>query len=657
MKIFRLNTLWTKMSFAIFILVVFMMSMVTYLFTISQFKNQRQDLRQNMRRIARQIATIRFAETDGGYYVYQDWIDKIINSDAGEDLVYIAVFDESDALKAFVLNYAWLDIGDLTYLTREEKADIIKALSNNQIASESQKDFDHVVVDILVGEERIGKVDVGFSLIEFNNSMQRQLLLNLKVLALFLVVGIIGTVLMSLRITKPLNKLSAAMKRVSKGDLKHNIESSRQDEIGQLAQSFNHLVEGLREKEIIEKFSDTIAFTLDQDKLTSVLIKQLVTSVDATGGALFLYHGGDKGSVYFSESYPKQSFRRAVLKLSDNFYTQCISTNCVLASSDAIRDETILQIERELSFPIKWIFPLKSKNQLLGLILLGAKKGNTGYSQENIQLLQILINQATPAIENLFLLDELAEQERLKRELEIAKNVQRRLLPAVMPAVKGLAVAGVCEPANEVGGDYFDFFEQNEHRLGIAIADVAGKGTFAAFYMAELKGMMTFLSHGDIAPQDLVSNLNSRLYRSFDRKVFATMIFGVLDTIENEFIFVRAGHTGLLRRDGVDKKTRTVLPKGMGLGLASDRVFDENLQQQTIKLNSGDLLVFYTDGITEAMNDSLQEYGEERLIRLLDRCKDDEPNRVTKAILADVNRFTGSRLQHDDLTMVVIRID
>ncbi len=652
MKILRLNTLWAKMSFAIFILVVLMMTMVTYLFTISQFRNQRQELRQNMHRIAKQIATIRLAETDGGYYVYQDWIEKIINSDAGQDLVYIAIFDKSDSLKAFVLNQNWLDIEDLNYLTRQRKAAIVRALANNQIARESRKDFDHVIVDILVGEERIGKVDVGFSLIEFNNSMQEQLLLNLEVLALFSIIGIIGAVLMSLHISRPVNELSTAMNRVSRGDLEQKISSPGEDEIGQLARSFNRLVEGLREKQVIETFSDTLAFTLELDKLTLGLVKQLVASVDACGGVLLLNTAAKGGhSLYFSQSYPPKTIDDRFFHFSPRFWQNCLSKNHF-----QIEPDTASKLEKGVGLKIERAFPIKSKSKLLGVVCLGRRADGNHYSRKNIQLLQTLLSQAALALENIFLLDELTEKERLKRELEIAKNVQKRLLPADPPCLSGIRIAAVCEPATEVGGDYYDFFKLSDHQLGVVVADVAGKGTFAAFYMAELKGMMTSLAHSDLSPLQLVRVLNTHLYQSLDKKSFATMAFAVIDSLKKELIFVRAGHTGLLKKEA-NSSTKVVLPPGLGVGLTNHHIFSQHLQQQTIPLRSNDILVFYTDGISEAMNKEWEEYGEERLIQCLDRHSVYKPQKIIDTVLSDVNTFVGSSAQHDDLTMVVISIE
>ncbi len=162
-------------------MIVVIMAMETYVFTISQINSQRQELRTNIGRVAKQIASIRLAETQG-WYVYQDWIDNILNSDFGKDLVYIAVINEKDSLVAFSLNAKWLDLAGGIFLNRAEQADIVMRLSAGQVAKESRRDFDHQVVAIRWGAESLGKVDVGFSLIEFNNAIRRRLFINLALL-------------------------------------------------------------------------------------------------------------------------------------------------------------------------------------------------------------------------------------------------------------------------------------------------------------------------------------------------------------------------------------------------------------------------------------------------------------------------------------------
>ena len=189
----RINRLWIKISFALVIMVVVMMAAVTYMFTIRQIDAERVEIRESMGRIARMIASVRFVET-AGWYAYQDWIDNLIKSDTKQNIIYIAVFDENNKLVARTLEHSLLDLGMGAYLTPAEQDAIIERLIEGHIARESQRDFDHILVDIREGGFYLGKVDVGFSLVAFNNRTRQRLFTNLGFFIFFFIVGIFGAV-------------------------------------------------------------------------------------------------------------------------------------------------------------------------------------------------------------------------------------------------------------------------------------------------------------------------------------------------------------------------------------------------------------------------------------------------------------------------------
>ncbi len=652
-----LNSLWAKISLAIVLMVMLIMAITTYIFTISQIKSQRAELELNMGRLAKQIASIRLAQTEG-YYVYQDWIDNIISSDFNRDLVYIAIFDESDSLRAFALNYAWLDLEDNVYLSREEQSEIVVALSQGQIAQESKTDFGHIPVDIRWGEEHLGSADVGFSLIEFNDRVQRRLVLNLYMLTFFSVIGVFGSVILSRHITRPLNRLSQGMNEISKGNLNQRVAITSKDEIGTLAHSFNVMAEGLREKQEIEDLVRDLGFSFQIERVIQTTVKRLVRAVQARQGYLFLLdHHENTHTLRWGAGYPHDEKIAETVPLSPRFYNICQNEplNCLDLSKN--RQETVNKLLSSLPQPllkekVELILPLKSK-RILALLFLTGKENNASYTREDLNFLNTLCNQAAVSLENSILLEELTEQERLKRELEIAHEVQTRLLPHEMPDLLNVDIHGLCLPAQEVGGDYFDFFELDKGRLGIAIADVSGKGTSASFYMAEIKGMMNTLATIDNSPTEVVRILNERLYRSLDKQLFATMIYGILDSQKMTLTFVRAGHNGLLHIQ--NNEITMHIPSGMGLGLAGNEIFDRQLVEQKIQLEANDIVLFYTDGISEAMRNDHSEFGEERLAELVFHLKENQAKRISEEIVREVKTFVNHAPQHDDLTMIVMK--
>ena len=262
------------------------------------------------------------------------------------------------------------------------------------------------------------------------------------------------------------------------------------------------------------------------------------------------------------------------------------------------------------------------------------------------------------------LLEQAKEKRRLKEELRIARDIQMSLLPSGPITFPGLVMTAMCRPAREVGGDYYDFMPLGEHRLGVLVADVSGKGTSAAFYMAELKGLILSLSHIYQSPKRLLLEVNRILSANLlDNRTFITMLYAVLDLEARMLTYVRAGHTPLIYvpADGhAPGRSQVLMPDGLVVGLHLEGIeekFAELLEEQTLPIDEGDLFAFFTDGITEAMNEESDLFGEERLSRLLEEHAHLPLDELREQILGDVEAFVGGADQHDDMTIVLLRID
>jgi serine phosphatase RsbU (regulator of sigma subunit) len=249
------------------------------------------------------------------------------------------------------------------------------------------------------------------------------------------------------------------------------------------------------------------------------------------------------------------------------------------------------------------------------------------------------------------------EKQRLDDELRIARDIQQSLLPVEAPAIAGLDIAAICEPARAVGGDYYDFFELAPHQLGVLMADVSGKGTSAALYMAELKGLMLALTRASQSPRQLLVEANRLLAAHLDNRSFITMTYAIIDLDAGTLTCARAGHTPLLVVAG--GLTQVVAPEGMVLGLrlpgASER-FDELLEEHTRPIHEGDVIVLYTDGMTEAMNSAGDLFGDAALASALVEHGAANAAGLRDAVLGHVRRFVGPAEQHDDMTMVIVKV-
>jgi sigma-B regulation protein RsbU (phosphoserine phosphatase) len=249
------------------------------------------------------------------------------------------------------------------------------------------------------------------------------------------------------------------------------------------------------------------------------------------------------------------------------------------------------------------------------------------------------------------------EKQRLDDELRIAREIQRSLLPTRPPQVAGLDIADLCEPAREVGGDYYDFFAVGPRQLGVLIADVSGKGTSAALYMAELKGLMLALSHTERSPRRLLVDVNRRLVDQLDNRNFITMTYAVIDLEARTLTHARAGHTPLIVVSG--GRSEVLAPEGMVLGLrlpGADSRFEELLEEHTRPIHAGDLIVLYTDGITEAMDAAGDFFGDAALADVLASQQGRDAAGVRERVVRDVKAFVGAAEPHDDMTLVVLRV-
>jgi hypothetical protein len=247
------------------------------------------------------------------------------------------------------------------------------------------------------------------------------------------------------------------------------------------------------------------------------------------------------------------------------------------------------------------------------------------------------------------------EKERLIRELEIARNVQEKFLPLETPILDNYQISAFCQPAWEVGGDYYDYFRLDESRLGITIGDVSNKGVSAAFYMTMVKGFLKSLALHSESPREILSQANALFYENVERGHFISMIFGILDAEKNEFIFARAGHNPLLLMFGESRTGQWLVPQGVAIGLTTDQNFRSAIKEEKISIKSGDVLILYTDGYSESMNEKSEEFGEEKLEALIQNNTQLSSREIIELLEKKIKEWEGNRPASDDRTIVVIK--
>jgi len=307
------------------------------------------------------------------------------------------------------------------------------------------------------------------------------------------------------------------------------------------------------------------------------------------------------------------------------------------------------------AYALYLIVPVRSRERLLGAIVLGEKLSEATYRREDYEFLAAAAVQAAMAMENAFLYEELAEQERMKHELAIARRIQLASLPQKTPVIRGLDIAGASIPALEVGGDFFDYLNGSKDRLTIVVGDVSGKGTSAALYMSKVQGILRSLHGFDLSPADLFIRANRLLCGDMEKSSFVTALGASFDPLDHSFLLARAGHLPLYHYRAAEGSVVAVTPRGLGLGLNNAGVFSSEIEEKVVRYGPGDVLLFVTDGMTEAHNRGGELYGEERLMSFLPGKAGGDAASIRDALIADVAAFSEGTVQHDDETIVVIK--
>jgi sigma-B regulation protein RsbU (phosphoserine phosphatase) len=300
------------------------------------------------------------------------------------------------------------------------------------------------------------------------------------------------------------------------------------------------------------------------------------------------------------------------------------------------------------------IIPMILNSKVIGLLLFGLKHSGAQFAGKDLELLFAAANQAAISIENARLYLSEANKLRIERDLDLARKIQQSLLPKCNPNVNGLDICGQMVPAMQVGGDYYDLIPISPTKLFVIVGDVSGKGLSASLYMTKLQTMMQVACVDNRSPRDILIEINRNLYVSMEKDWFVTITLALFDLEKNIVRVCRAGHAPLLAAsNGTVSAYRT---QGIGVGLEKGTIFDRTLVEEEISLTSGKIFAFYSDGITEAINEKEEFFGEDKLSDLL-KGKTNTPSTILMdEIWESLKQFRGKAEQNDDMTMVLVKV-
>jgi serine phosphatase RsbU (regulator of sigma subunit) len=299
-------------------------------------------------------------------------------------------------------------------------------------------------------------------------------------------------------------------------------------------------------------------------------------------------------------------------------------------------------------------FPIYVKGENIGKLAL-LKELAEGFNKEMTKIVSTFSNQAGISIENFRLMEEALQNERYKEELKIAKTVQKSLLPEVLEKDNDFDIAAFSESADEVGGDYYDTLRTNDHQVSLIVADVSGKGTTAAFHMSQMKGIFHSLAQDCIQPDEFMRRANQALVYCLERGSFISATYFIVDTRSKKVHYSRAGHCPLLYYHATKDKAEYFKDKGIALGMVRNRSYSNFIQANEFVYKSGDIMVLYTDGVTEAKNTKGEEFGYDRLAEVLLEVKSLEPRQIQEHLIKRLYEFSGTSNINDDYTTMIVK--
>ncbi len=387
------------------------------------------------------------------------------------------------------------------------------------------------------------------------------------------------------------------------------------------------------------------------DEVLEIIMNLVFEATPAERGFMMLTEGENKELVSKVIRDPKGSYAGKI-SLSRTIAKGVVENKQAILTSDAQSDERFKMKESIVLQGIHsaMCVPLWNNKEVIGLIYVDRLQAMTPFNEEDLKLLSLLANMAAVKIENARLFEETLAKHRMEKEMQGAAEIQRKLLPVDKPRFQGYEVTGFNNPCREVGGDYYDFIQRSPELLGFAIGDVSGKGMGAALLMATVRA--SFRAHVQAwnGFQTLICALNETILQSANSNNFISFVYAEIEGRTGHMTYINAGHNPplLVRTTGEIERLE---PDGLILGVFPGARY----RQSEATLEPGDLLVAFSDGVTETVNEDGEEFGEDRLVGLLRENLRSPAVDLEKLVTDSIRVFAGKQPQHDDVTLIVIK--
>jgi sigma-B regulation protein RsbU (phosphoserine phosphatase) len=404
---------------------------------------------------------------------------------------------------------------------------------------------------------------------------------------------------------------------------------------------------------LLYRLSQTFNSSLDLDEVLNRVMDEVVAATRAERGFVMLREPDGQLVFRVARGMDQQAIEEPQFQVSRSVVERVAREGDAILTSDAQSDDRFSMRKSVMSLRLRSILcvPLQVKDRVLGVVYVDNRLQVGIFTPDHLELLTAIASSAAIAIENARLYQVAVEKGRLERELQMARDVQASLLPRATPQLPGWEFVARWRPAREVAGDYYDFIPTSGERLGLVIADVTDKGMPAALFMALTRTIVRATMVNAPSPAEGIARANRLIHADSTRGMFVTLFYALLDPLSRQLTYVNAGHNPpLLCRTQAGQLTPLVRT-GMALGIEPDASYE----QRTLRLEPGDFILLYTDGVTDAIDPQQRMFGMQRLERvLLDQCGQPAAQ-VIAALEGAVDDFAGATPAFDDIAMMAIK--
>ena len=439
-----------------------------------------------------------------------------------------------------------------------------------------------------------------------------------------------------------------------------------------------------QEQQIVVEFMhnmvEAVAEGNDREAMFKRIIHAAILSTDATSACIFEKRpDGTLKGIAVEGLFPPQrklpeelsaklttrtQFLESILKsetfnMGEGLIGQVAQSQRAQLIADAQNDPRVIQ-HNDVALQVRSIIvaPVLFQGELIAVLAVANPADELAFTKTDFSLVESLAEQVGLAVHNSDSMQLQIEKNKLDLDIQLASSVQGLLLPSKFPSADKIEFAAHYTAMQKIGGDLYDVFSIDEHKIGVAIADVSGKGIAASILMAICQTNLRHFSHEKSSPAKVLSAVNSAMQNSMRRDMFITIVYAIIDLQKDEITFARAGHELPFyyhQSENAAPSVKSIQSQGMALGMVPPEIFDLTIEDKIIAFTSGDALILYTDGITESVNASGEEYSGERLINTLKSNGNESAEGILSHIMDSVHRFSGDEAQADDLTLIAIK--